>query len=308
MTEKALEIRSKVSGMKIQDKTVSHKTKGFWNFINLRRSEWQRETKDNLGLEVRQLAEIGIGERSRKELEFINTIYQMNRRVSSACCSRFENNPFPEMAGAYAFWGPAAFDFYEVNQNEFVSILPFAMKRLVEHNKLLVTMKEAEEKSYREKWHAWKCKANSVVETEEESDDTEGDDSYLSTLAEIPDMIHPMEMGPTFLDYNRLIDTNKQPPSLVSWSKEEQERFVALFHSYGKKFSILSQALPGRTVKDCIFFYYSNKKRLNLKLSSRRGRKKKKKKKKKKVLCVDTTACFTRVRRRGLSKNVEKFF
>lgn len=53
--------------------------------------------------------------------------------------------------------------------------------------------------------------------------------------------------------------------SRVSWSDEEKRKFVAKYTQHPKKFRLIAESLPLKTVKDVIEFYYINKFTLSLK-------------------------------------------
>ena len=84
-------------------------------------------------------------------------------------------------------------------------------------------------------------------------------------------------------------DTNSLVPDPVSeysdykyrlaWTEEERQIFVEKYRQHPKDFAKIADALPEKTVKDVIEFYYLNRYKMNLKdnegLSKRRGGKKK---------------------------------
>ena len=51
----------------------------------------------------------------------------------------------------------------------------------------------------------------------------------------------------------------------ISWSDEEKRKFVAKYTQHPKKFRLIAESLPLKTVKDVIEFYYVNKYMLSLK-------------------------------------------
>lgn len=57
--------------------------------------------------------------------------------------------------------------------------------------------------------------------------------------------------------------------SAVEWAEEEKELFGQLFQRHPKNFGRIAEQLPGKSVKDCVLFYYLSKKRLNFKRGKR---------------------------------------
>lgn len=87
---------------------------------------------------------------------------------------------------------------------------------------------------------------------------------FLDSLADIPPLILDEEQRKIhYIDNNGLIPDPKTLDIRENlWLPEEEKSFVELFRSYHKNFEQISSHLPYKSTKECIKFYYLNKKRL----------------------------------------------
>jgi len=114
-----------------------------------------------------------------------------------------------------------------------------------------------------------------LLEIPEEKRDTNM--RFLDSLADIPPLIVDPQQRKLFRDNNGLIPNyqelyqKKRQENI--WLKEEEKSFLELYQKYHKNFEQISAQLPYKSTKDCVKFYYLNKKRLftNNKLSEYRS-------------------------------------
>lgn len=144
------------------------------------------------------------------------------------------------------------------------------LKQRMEYTEAL---KEEARQEYNRNWKEWRKKLRSKPKPEASPHDPVPSEipvqRYMSTLAVIPEMFHPNEVRPMFVNRNGFIENCKLEDVTFrqehAWTAEEEQTFVKLFKKCGRDFYQLSQSFPDRNLKDCIKFYYANKKRLNLK-------------------------------------------
>ena len=95
---------------------------------------------------------------------------------------------------------------------------------------------------------------------------------YLSALAEIPPMIlDERERRIRFIDNTNLVvdsmalERERKAAAVAMWAEEDKEIFIKRYLQYPKRFKKIAGFLENKTTEDVIAFYYSNKKKLNLK-------------------------------------------
>nr|CAG8538587.1 15603_t:CDS:2 [Entrophospora candida] len=97
-------------------------------------------------------------------------------------------------------------------------------------------------------------------------------DRIAKTWAKIPQMI----LGEKRREYSCIIDNNSfvlDPISFyeidvdfnVNWTSQEKETFYEQFKLYPKNFGKIVAAIENKSFKNCVLYYYQNKKALNLK-------------------------------------------
>jgi len=95
------------------------------------------------------------------------------------------------------------------------------------------------------------------------------DPNYLSmkNAATIPDMISVThgKVDYVFDDTNHLVENPAEyyapHTGIHDWTEEEMRVFIDRFAQYPKQFGIISEALPHKTSKQCVDYYYLHKKR-----------------------------------------------
>jgi len=90
---------------------------------------------------------------------------------------------------------------------------------------------------------------------------------FLDSLADIPALILDVQQRKIhFKDHNGIIPDSQSLDFMKRreniWLPDEEKTFVELFRKYHKNFEQISSLLPYKSTKDCIKFYYVNKKRL----------------------------------------------
>jgi len=107
----------------------------------------------------------------------------------------------------------------------------------------------------------------------EKPDDEEDDERFYRTQAQVPTMVafnwKAQHTNFHMIDDNRLVqDSTKLEREYrlwTPWHPEEEIVFVKAFVKYPKDFERIASFLPDKTVKDCIWYYYTQKNRLDLK-------------------------------------------
>eukprot|EP01117_Protostelium_nocturnum_P015417 TRINITY_DN5978_c0_g3_i1.p1 TRINITY_DN5978_c0_g3~~TRINITY_DN5978_c0_g3_i1.p1 ORF type:complete len:1130 (-),score=362.84 TRINITY_DN5978_c0_g3_i1:39-3428(-) len=103
---------------------------------------------------------------------------------------------------------------------------------------------------------------------------------YRSTVARIPNMILEEQNLPLFVNSNGIIEDpmviEREKKFANPWTEEERTIFVEYFLKFPKEFGEISARLQKKSTKDVVYFYYTNKKTLELKKLLREHQNKKK--------------------------------
>ncbi len=96
----------------------------------------------------------------------------------------------------------------------------------------------------------------------------ESRDKYLRTLATVPAMLLGAQ-PPVFVDRNGIIPdpmaAERERKQINPWTEEEKVIFLKNFVLYPKQFSKIATFLENKATSDVIWYYYTNKKTLDLK-------------------------------------------
>jgi hypothetical protein len=191
---------------------------------------------------------------------------------------------------------PSDLPFYEDNINSFESFKPILRAVLIRRKQNHYQKTARLQQEYADRWTIWReyskkaeemhklgvmklqqlesqntrrtrgrRSIRKMLETPEEKRDT--NTRFLDSLADIPPLIldeHQRKLH--FKDNNVLIPNIEESEHTKrqdnKWGEEEEKSFAQLFQIHHKNFEQISALLPSKTTKDCVKFYYVNKKRL----------------------------------------------